>query len=82
MAEQNNKTHVNNLKQQRIISGMTQLQLAEKSGISIRVIQNYESNHRDINKAQALIVWKLAKALDCEVGDILNDERSVEELGN
>lgn len=62
------------LKLKRESFNLSQSQLAEKSGVSIRVIQNYESGHRSINKAQALIVWKLAEALECKVGDILEDE--------
>lgn len=65
---------MNRLKTKREEKGLSQSQLSKASGISIRVIQNYESGHRSINKAQALIVWKLAEALECKVGDILEDE--------
>ena len=66
--------NVSNLKQRRTETGLTQAELAEKADISIRVLQNYESGHRSINKAQALIVWKLAEALGCTVGDSLENE--------
>lgn len=60
-----------NLKRIREKSGISQAKLAEISGVSIRMIQKYEQGDRDINKAQALTVWKLAEVLNCTVGDIL-----------
>ena len=50
---------------------MSQSALAEASGVSVRMIQHYEQGVRDINKAEALSVLKLADALGCEVRDIL-----------
>ena len=34
-------------------------------------IQHYESKYRDINKAEALVVYKLALGLGCDVSEIL-----------
>lgn len=50
---------------------MSQSALAEASGVSVRMIQHYEQGVRDINKAEALTVLRLADALGCEVRDIL-----------
>lgn len=36
-----------NLKRHRIAAGLTQAELAEKSGLSLANIQNWERNHRD-----------------------------------
>lgn len=60
-----------NLGQIRKMSGLTQAKLAEKSGINIRMIQHYEQGRKPINKAEALTVFKLAKALDCTVEELL-----------
>ena len=62
---------MNNLKKIRTEKGMSQSALAEASGVSVRMIQHYEQGVRDINKAEALSVLKLADALGCEVRDIL-----------
>lgn len=62
---------MNNLKRVRTEKGMSQSDLAEASGVSVRMIQHYEQGVRDINKAEALSVLKLADALGCEVRDIL-----------
>lgn len=59
------------LKELRTASGLSQSGLAEKSGISVRMIQQYEQGIRDINKAQAIAVYRLAEALACNVADIL-----------
>lgn len=69
-----------NLKNRREAAGLSQSQLAKKAGVSIRLIQTLEAesatNHRDINKAAAMTVWKLAEALDCDIIDILEPELS------
>ena len=59
------------LKDVRVESGMTQKELAERSDISIRIVQSYEQGQRDINRAQALTVHKLARAMDHISEDIL-----------
>ncbi len=51
--------------------GYTQAQLAEISGVKLRMIQLYEQKRNDINKAQADTVLSIAKALGCEIEDIL-----------
>ena len=62
---------MNNLKKMRTEKGMSQSELAEASGVSVRMIQHYEQGFRDINQAEALTVLRLADALGCEVRDIL-----------
>ena len=62
---------MNNLKKMRMEKGMSQSALAEASGVSVRMIQHYEQGFRDINKAEALTVLRLADALGCDVKDIL-----------
>ncbi len=63
----------NRLKFMREMTGMSQSALAEKSGVSLRLIQAYEQNYKDINKAQVITVLSLAEALECDVYDIIND---------
>lgn len=67
-----------NLKSRREAAGLSQSQLATKSGVPIRVIHAYEAEsettHRDINKAEALKVYKLAQAIGCDIADILELE--------
>lgn len=67
------------LKDTREAAGLSQSQLAELSGINLRMIQHYEQGSKNINKASAVSVLMLAEALDADIYDILN-ERSQDEL--
>lgn len=61
---------VNQLKRRRKLSGMTQQELAEKSGVKLRMIQAYEQNYQDISRAEVGSVLRLARALSCNVEDL------------
>lgn len=64
-----------NLKVKRQAAGFSQSELADAAGVPIRMIRAYEAEavtaHKDINRAEALTVYKLALALKCEVPDLL-----------
>lgn len=60
-----------NLKRLRRLSGLSQRELAEKSGISLRTIQQFEQRQKNINKAQIDTLMPLSMALYCEVRDLL-----------
>lgn len=63
------------LKDRRKAAGFSQSQLAARvEGLGVRTLQHYEQGTLDINKAAALIVWRLAVALGCEVVDLLEIE--------
>ena len=51
--------------------GFTQQQLSDASGVTLRMIQLYEQRQNDINKAGVSVVLSLAKALGCDVEDLL-----------
>lgn len=51
--------------------GFTQQQLADSSGVALRMVQLYEQRQNDISKAQASVVIRLAKSLGCEVEDLV-----------
>ena len=59
------------LKYLRNNSGMSQSELARYSGVSLRQIQLYEQRQRDINKAEALTIYKLSLALHCDMADLI-----------
>jgi DNA-binding XRE family transcriptional regulator len=65
-----------NLKRIREGLGISQAKLAAESGVSLRSIQMYEQRNKDINKAQAITIAKLARVLSCEVEDLLETEIS------
>lgn len=59
------------LKELRIKKGLTQKELAQKAGLSVRLIQKYEQNVQDLNQVYAITIYKLAKVLDCSYEDLL-----------
>lgn len=65
------------LKNRREALGLSQSQLAEKSGVGVRMIQHYEQGQKPIDKAQVGTVLRLAVALDCGIGEILETEELV-----
>ena len=52
--------------------GLTQEELACESGVSLNTIRAYERKGKDINKAQFDIVLRLAKALKCDITELLD----------
>ncbi len=68
------------LQMQRKNSGYSQRELAEKVGVNLRTLQQYEIRAKDINKAAGITLLALAKALGCRVEDLLEyDIDEVEE---
>lgn len=60
-----------NLKLLRKRANLSQRELAELSGVSVRTIQQYEQRQKNINKAQAEYLVMFAQILCCEVIDLL-----------
>ena len=64
------------LQAQRKISGYTQKDLAEKVGVNLRTLQQYEIRAKDINKAAGATLLALSKVLGCRVEDLLEYDSS------
>lgn len=60
-----------NLRRIRTAAGITQGKLATESEVSLRSLQMYEQRNKDINKAQAITLAKISRALGCEIEDLL-----------
>ncbi len=60
------------LKTARKHCGLTQEELAKESSVSLNTIRAYERKSKDINKAQIDIVLRLAKALKCDITELLD----------
>lgn len=60
-----------NLKLIRQKVNLSQRELSELSGVPVRTIQQYEQRQKNINKAQAEYLFMLAKALCCDVAELL-----------
>ena len=62
------------LRNWRVAMEYSQSQLASKAGVPVRTIQQYEQRVRDINKAQAGTVARLAFALGVESAFLLEND--------
>ena len=60
-----------NLKRIRTVYGCTQAELAKESGVSLRSIQMYEQRNKDINKANADVLYRISKVLGCSMEDLI-----------
>jgi len=65
------KSPETNLQRIRKNYGLSQRQLAEASGVSLRSIQMYEQRNKDINKGQSQTLSNLARILGCRIEDLL-----------
>lgn len=66
-----------NLQKLRIDSGLSQSQLANKAGLSVRTLQVYEQGQREVSHARIDVILKLCIALGCEMDDLLCPEFKV-----
>ena len=60
-----------NLKRIRTAYGCTQADLSKRSGVGLRSIQMYEQRNKNINKASADTLYRLAKVLGCTMEDLI-----------
>lgn len=61
------------LKKLRESRGLSQEELARRSGVGLRSIQMYEQRVNNIDKAQAQTVYKLSHVIGCAVEDLLEN---------
>ena len=59
------------LRRLRTACGYTQAELGKRAEVSLRSIQMYEQRNKDINKAAAETVWRLARVLGCSMESLL-----------
>ena len=69
------KTMNYNLKRIREETGISQSQLADQCEMSVRTLQHYEQGNKDINKAAAETLYRIAKVLNCKIVDLLELDR-------
>ncbi len=67
----NEASSMTHLQSRRRACGLSQAQLAKRSGVNIRNIRAYEQAPEAINKATGINLYRLANALYCSVEDLL-----------
>lgn len=65
------KDNLNNVQNLRKAIGMTQKELADKTGINIRQIQKYEYGEYDAGKMMLKNAISLSDALGCDVRELI-----------
>lgn len=55
----------------RMERGLSQAQLATLAEVSVSTLQKWEQGSKNINRAAAEDVWRLAFILECKIEDIL-----------
>lgn len=66
------------LKEMRQAKGLSQSQLAEKTGINVRTIQHYEQGSKIFDHARIDTILKICIALGCKLEDIIENPEYIE----
>lgn len=69
------KTEHKSLRELRQAKGLSQSELAKLAGMSVRSLQGYERQGRDLNLAAGATLYRIARALDVRVEDLLDTDR-------
>ena len=77
-----NKNLPTRLQKRRKDAGLTQKELAERSCVKLRTIQQYEMRAKNINKAAAETLLQLAQTLYCSIEDLLEYDVTVNEYAD
>ena len=62
------------LKELREERGLSRRELAERSGVNLRSIQDYEQGHKKITSAKSETIYRLSLSLGCSVDELLEAE--------
>ncbi|MDR0380901.1 MAG: helix-turn-helix domain-containing protein [Oscillospiraceae bacterium] len=74
LIEKNARGRATKLQTIRKAVGLTQKALANEAGVTLRMIQLYEQRNKDINKAQAITLARIARVLGCRIESLLESE--------
>lgn len=66
------------LKEKRQAVGLSQSQLAEKSGVNIRVLQHYEQGSKNFDHARIDTIFKICIALNCKFEDVIENPEYID----
>lgn len=68
------------LKEKRQAAGLSQSQLAEKTGLNVRTIQHYEQGSKDFDHARIDTILKVCLVLNCTLEDVIENPEYIELL--
>lgn len=59
------------LKNKRENLGLSQKEFAEKSGINLRTLQDYEQGRKPLSSVKGEVLYRISTALDCDMEDLI-----------
>lgn len=68
------------LKEKRQAAGLSQSQLAEKTGLNVRTIQHYEQGSKDFDHARIDTILKVCLVLNCTLEDVIENPEYIKLL--
>lgn len=68
------------LKEMRQARGLSQTQLAEKTGINVRTLQHYEQGSKNFDHARIDTLLRVSIALNCKLEDIIENPEYIDLL--
>lgn len=68
------------LKEMRQAANLSQSQLAEKAGLSLRTLQHYEQGAKEFDHARIDTILKVCLVLNCKFEDIIENQEYLEML--
>ena len=71
---------ITNLEKMRVMRNLSQKELSNLSGISLRRIQSYEQRTRNVDGSCLATLLNLCIALKCNIENIIEDESNLEKL--
>lgn len=66
------------LKDKRMEMGLSQSQLAKKSGVKLRVLQHYEQKTKNFDHARIGTILKICLALNCKISEVMEDKSYID----
>lgn len=68
---------ISNLKKIRTEKGISQSELAKRSGVNFRMLQHYEQGVKNIDGAKIETLANIARVLNCGISEILDHPEKV-----
>lgn len=66
------------LKEMRQAAGLSQSQLAEKTGINVRTLQHYEQGSKNFDHARIDTILKVCLALNCKLENLVENQEYID----
>lgn len=80
MRQESMYRHSTILKQQRIMLGLTQQEVADKAAIHLQQYQRIESGEREIDRASLTVAYKILKALEIDLDKFMAGQYQIKEI--